>query len=95
DAIYFLVSGEVEVRMPDGERRLGPGEFFGEIAVLRGGERTATVVAVADSKLLWLGAHDLHHLMDHSPEMARRIREQARERLKDRGETGDEPLGEE
>jgi voltage-gated potassium channel len=92
DAIYFLVSGGVEVRMPEGERRLGPGEFFGEIAVLRGGERTATVVATADSKLLALGEHDLRHLMDRSPEMARRIKATARDRLQERGEPGSEEL---
>lgn len=91
DSMYFVVSGEVEVRMPDGDRRLGAGEFFGEIAVLRGGERTATVVAVTDCKLLALGEHDLRHLMDRSPEMARRVKGKARDRLQERGER---PTGE-
>ncbi|KAA2242363.1 cyclic nucleotide-binding domain-containing protein [Salinarimonas soli] len=91
DAIYFIVTGEVEVRMPEGERRMGPGDFFGEIAVLRGGERTATIVAAADCKLLALGEHDLRHLMDRSPEMARRIKDKARGRLEERGEA---PSGE-
>jgi voltage-gated potassium channel len=85
DAIYFLVSGEVDVRMPEGERRLGPGCFFGELAVLRGTERTATVVAASDCKLLVLGEHDLRHLMDRSPEMARRIKSTAHSRMEERG----------
>jgi voltage-gated potassium channel len=88
EAIFFVVAGEVEVRMPEGERRLGPGNFFGEIAVLRGTERTATVVAATDCKLLALGEHDLRHLMDRSPEMARRIRSTARDRLQERGDPG-------
>lgn len=86
DAMYFVASGEVEVRIPDGARRLGAGEFFGEIGVLRGGERSATVTAAADSRLLVLGAGDLRHLMDLNPEMARRIRETAEGRLRERGE---------
>ncbi len=86
DAIYFLVSGEAEVRLPDGARRLGPGEFFGEVGVLRGGRRSATVTALSDAKLLVLGEHDLHHLMDRSPEMARRLRDTAEGRLRERGE---------
>ncbi len=92
DSIYFIVSGEVEVRMGDGAKRLGPGDFFGEIAVLRGGERTATVVAMTDAKLLALGAHDLRHLMDRSPEMARRIKGKARDRLQERGRVGGDEL---
>ncbi len=47
DCMYFIASGEVEVRLRPGTVRLGPGEFFGEIALLTGEPRNATIVAVA------------------------------------------------
>jgi CRP-like cAMP-binding protein len=50
DGFYLVVSGEVEVR---GER-LGPGEFFGELALLDGTTRSADVVAAVPTTLLRL-----------------------------------------
>lgn len=53
DAFFVIVSGVVEV-FEDGmfRRRQGPGEFFGEIALLRDCERTATVRAASRLELL-------------------------------------------
>ncbi len=52
DCMYFIASGEVEVRLRPRTVRLGPGEFFGEIALLTGGPRNATIVAVQPCTLL-------------------------------------------
>jgi MFS family permease len=52
---YVLESGQMEVAvdgLPDGT--LLPGDFFGEIALLREVPRTATVIAMAESRLLTL-----------------------------------------
>ena len=81
DSIYFIAAGEVEIELPEKRIVLGPGNFFGEIAVLRKSERTATVRARKHLKLLVLDAADLHHLMDHSPRMAQRVREVAEKRV--------------
>jgi voltage-gated potassium channel len=81
DAMYFIAAGEVEIELPEKRVVLGAGHFFGEIAVLRKSERTATVRARKHLKLLVLDAADLHHLMDHSPRMAQRIREVAEKRV--------------
>jgi voltage-gated potassium channel len=81
DAMYFIAAGEVEIELPDKRITLGPGHFFGEIAVLRKSERTATVRARKHLKLLVLDAGDLQHLMDRSPRMAQRIREVAEKRV--------------
>ena len=59
DRFYVIESGLVEVTQ-DGAvlRREGPGEFFGEIGLLRDVPRTATVTAVEDTVLLALGRDD-------------------------------------
>ncbi|HEX5504277.1 MAG TPA: cyclic nucleotide-binding domain-containing protein [Thermomicrobiales bacterium] len=59
DKFFIIVEGEVAVEREDGgERRvvatLGPGQFFGEVAILRDTPRTATVRAVAPTTLLAL-----------------------------------------
>ena len=87
DAMYFIVSGEVEVELGEkGAVRLHEGDFFGEIAILTGEERRATVRACADTQLLVLEAHDLERLMHRVPEIGRRLRKVGHERAPDRVE---------
>jgi voltage-gated potassium channel len=81
DSMYFIAAGEVEIELPEKRVVLGPGHFFGEIAILRKSERTATVRARKHLKLLVLDSADLQHLMDRSPRMAQRIREMAEKRV--------------
>jgi serine/threonine-protein kinase len=57
DAAYIVASGELEVyKTVDGAavplRRLGPGDMFGETAILASSPRTASVVARADAALV-------------------------------------------
>lgn len=74
-AMYFIVSGEVEVEIKAGDHpRLGPGDFFGEVAILTDNTRTATVRACTETKLLVLLSHDLELLMGRVPEIGERIR---------------------
>lgn len=80
-SMYFVVSGIVEIDLPSGPVRLGAGHFFGEIAVLRRARRSADVIALEPTRLLVLDADDLHHLMHRRPEIGRRIRAVAKERL--------------
>jgi MFS family permease len=55
DRFYLVVDGKLKVTVGDELRReLGPGTYFGEIALLRDVPRTATVETIADSHLLAL-----------------------------------------
>jgi voltage-gated potassium channel len=83
--MYFIVSGEVDVELTDADDvKLGSGDFFGEIALLTGEERNATVRACDDTQLLVLDAHDLDRLMSRVPEIGKRIREVGHARAPDR-----------
>jgi voltage-gated potassium channel len=87
-AMYFIVSGQVDVELPDAaDVKLGQGDFFGEIALLTGEERNATVRACEDTQLLVLDAHDLDRLMGRVPEIGKRIREVGHARAPNRVDT--------
>ncbi len=47
--------------------RLGPGDFAGEIALVDGGPRTATVIADVPSSVLVIGHREFHSLMTRRP----------------------------
>lgn len=74
DDLMVIVSGEVGVER-NGERvtALGPGDFFGEIALIVGGPRTATVTAEAPGRLLVVNHRDFHALMEEFPEVAAQV----------------------
>jgi CRP-like cAMP-binding protein len=65
---FIIESGEATVTVRDADRgKLGPGDYFGEIALLRDVPRTATVRAVDDLALYSLGRDDFEGLL--APEM--------------------------
>ena len=74
-SMYFVASGEVEIELPQQRLRLGVGDFFGEIAVLRRARRSATVTSITRTNLLVLDAHDLETLMEREQRIAERIQE--------------------
>lgn len=69
--LMLIVSGGVEVKR-NGEtiNHLGAGDFFGEIALIAGGPRTATVTADEPTRLLVVNHRDFHALMEEFPEVA-------------------------
>ena len=81
DCMYFIASGEVEIEISPQPLRLGAGEFFGEIALLTGTPRTATVIAAESCTLLRLDIVEFRVLMGRQPDLARVIYDAAHQRL--------------
>jgi voltage-gated potassium channel len=77
DCMYFIASGEVEVQLEPRPIRLGPGSFFGEIALLEGGPRMATVVTTAPSTLLILDVSDFRAFTALHPDLAQAVEAEA------------------
>ena len=78
DAMYIVASGALEVRFgeEDWEERVratGPGEWFGELALLTGDPRSATVVALSDSRLWRLDKDRFLALSDQHPALLREV----------------------
>ncbi len=82
DRFYVIASGDVEV-LEDGVRvrSEGPGEFFGEIAPLRGSVRTATVRALGEVELLAFDGADFVAAVTGHAESARQAEAVVAERL--------------
>jgi CRP-like cAMP-binding protein len=74
DDLMLIVSGQVGVER-NGARinQLGPGDFFGEIALIERGPRTATVTAEAPTRLLVVNHRDFHSLMEEFPAVAAEV----------------------
>jgi CPA2 family monovalent cation:H+ antiporter-2 len=80
DGMYFLSSGAVEVQLPGVPIRLEPGAFFGEMALLSGGRRTADVVAVDFCQFFVLERRDFNMFTAKHPTLRQAVSEMARER---------------
>ncbi|MBB4566506.1 cyclic nucleotide-gated ion channel [Rhizobium leucaenae] len=79
DQMFFIVEGRVTVATPQ-PVELGSGSFFGEMALISGEPRSATVSAVTEVSLLSLYSADFQMLSSSSPEIADVIRKTALER---------------
>jgi CRP/FNR family cyclic AMP-dependent transcriptional regulator len=81
---FIVVEGTVRIER-DGRvvNRIGPGEFFGEIALLDGGPRTATATAETPCRLLSMTYQMFHELLDASPAIRTAILEAVGRRLRE------------
>jgi CRP/FNR family cyclic AMP-dependent transcriptional regulator len=79
---FVLVDGTADVTK-DGAKvnALGPGDFFGEIALVSQMPRTATVVATSPVRALVMRDQEFRGLMKHSPEIQLKVLEALAERL--------------
>jgi len=81
DKMYFIADGEVAIKLEHDTVYLGEGNFFGELALINQTRRTATVTAYSDCQLLVLEADALRQLMDRDAALAKKIMDEARERV--------------
>jgi CRP-like cAMP-binding protein len=81
--LFIIMDGTAEVSIGGKKRAtLGPGDFFGEIALLDGGPRTATVTATSDVQLLGLTEWVFRGLMVEHPAIALKTLQQMAGRLR-------------
>src|SRR6185369_6783409 len=80
DALFIVASGSVKVVLPSDEGAepaivalLGPGEFFGELAILDGAPHSATIVAIEPTETLVLHRDAFLALIDSEPELRRAL----------------------
>ena len=79
--LYVVLGGEVSVRVKSEEglerevARLGPGDFFGEMSLLTGERRSATVVALGDVECYRLDRAAFQTVLERSPEVAEFVAE--------------------
>jgi CPA2 family monovalent cation:H+ antiporter-2 len=69
DRAFFISSGAVEVSVHGERIRLGPGELFGEMALLSGGRRTADVTAIDYCELLVIEEREFRQFAQRCPEL--------------------------
>jgi CRP-like cAMP-binding protein len=81
-SFFILCSGAADVTQDGKELRvLGPGDFFGELAILGDGRRSATVTAAEPSTLLVFFGTEFRRLEAELPEVAARIRQAVEQRV--------------
>jgi CRP-like cAMP-binding protein len=81
---YLIATGQAEVTR-DGKRiaRLGPGDVVGELSLIDGRRRSATVTATTDLQVLELDRKDLLTLMKKAPPVVRKLLEALAQRVRE------------
>ena len=80
---FLILDGSAGVKVGERSRgRLGPGDFFGEISLLDGGPRTATVTAETDVVTLGLTPWDFKRLVESNPAIAAKMLKVMAQRLR-------------
>ena len=76
ESMFVVVAGHVTVRVGAAGTHvasLGPGDYFGEMSMLTGAPRTATVVAAGDVRVIEIGADVFRHLAEISPQAVEQV----------------------
>lgn len=81
---YVILEGTASVER-NGARvtTLGPGDQFGELALLDGGPRTATVTAETPMKVLVLGQREFAGVLDEVPGLAHKVMSSLAQRIRE------------
>jgi CRP-like cAMP-binding protein len=83
DEFFIVADGEVEILLDGREiRRLGPGDYLGEIALVFGGRRTATAIAAKPSRLYVLEEPAFTAMLRSQPRIEDKILTSVAERMR-------------
>jgi CRP/FNR family transcriptional regulator, cyclic AMP receptor protein len=81
--LFVIVDGHAAVTTASSRTvRLRPGDFFGEMSLVDGGPRSATVVASTPMKLLVIGHREFWSLLNEAPQLTAKIMRTLSERLR-------------
>jgi voltage-gated potassium channel len=80
DAMFFIAEGELEVELADRRVRLQAGGFVGELALISGAPRMATVLATQASTLLVLEVAEFRELAASRPELMHALEQEGARR---------------
>lgn len=81
---YLIVQGRADVQRGGRTvRSLGPGEYFGELALLRDAPRSATVIAREPTTCLALTRWDFKGILDANPELALHLLDTVAQRVRE------------
>jgi CRP/FNR family transcriptional regulator, cyclic AMP receptor protein len=79
---FIILEGKAEVDADRGSGALGPGDFFGEIALIDNGPRTATVRSATPMRMLVLGHAQFRDVLHQNGEIAVKILRAVTQRLR-------------
>ena len=88
NSLHIIVSGEVKVFLSNEEGKeiilniMEPGDYFGEMALLDSGPRSASVITTAPSKLAIISKTDFENFLQNSPQTMLKILNHAFARLR-------------
>jgi signal transduction histidine kinase len=89
DGIYVVKAGAVEISVAMGQNvrrvfaKLGPGELFGEMAVLELKPRSATATARENTEVYFIPRNDLLNMLERSPALSLELLREISQRLRD------------
>jgi CRP-like cAMP-binding protein len=82
--LYVIIEGYATVKAARGRTaRLGPGKFFGEMSLIDGGPRSASVEAATDMRLLVIGRREFSALLNAAPSLVNNIMVTLSRRVRD------------
>lgn len=88
DALYIIVSGKAKVYVSDEDGKelvlnaLGPGEFFGELALIDGSPRSATVMTTDKSTLIKISQREFAKFLQETPGVAMNVLKELASRVR-------------
>ena len=87
EALYIVLAGRVRIRDDSGDgsdiAQIGPGDYFGELSMLRNSRHTKRAEAVEDTEIMVLPKQSFEALMRSDPDLADQVRRKRAEHVEE------------